>query len=225
MPRPRAFGLAGVGQPGLRILADHLVQPEAHLGGRRFGLQHGFVFEAGQQFQDRLGRDAVARADGLDGCQREAPGEDREPAEEDALPLREQLVAPADGRLQGPVARRLRGRWMAQQPERVVQPQGDLWGVRVRTCAAASSIARGMPSSRRQIRLISAALASVSAKVGRIAWPRSTKSRTLSHCPSAAVGAGSALPVLIACGGRRRARRAKARATRARQGCPAPAGW
>ena len=46
--------------------------------------------------------------------------------------------------------------------------------------AAASSIASGSPSRARQIAATVAALLSVSRKAERIAWARSTKSRTAS---------------------------------------------
>ena len=64
----------------------------------------------------------------------------------------------------------------SRSPSRSTIWRGEKWG----TCAAASSIARGMPSSLRQISAMSDALAAAMTKSGRTAAARSQKSCTAS---------------------------------------------
>ena len=89
--------------------------------------------------------------------QREAADKDGQPAEEDLLLRGEQVVAPGDG-----VAHRLlAGRQVApaagQQRQPLLQPGQQRPGGSTLTRAAASSIASGSPSSRRQIAATAAA--------------------------------------------------------------------
>ncbi len=57
-------------------------------------------------------------------------------------------------------------------------------GLNAATRAAASSIARGIPSRRTQISPTAPAFVSLSTNPGRAAWARSTNSRTASHSPT-----------------------------------------
>ncbi len=65
-------------------------------------------------------------AHGLGGLQREAAREDRQPAEQDALRLGQQVVTPVDGGAQRLVPRDGRAAAGGQQREAVVQAGGDL---------------------------------------------------------------------------------------------------
>ena len=89
-----------------------------------------------------------------------------------------------------------------QQPEAVIEPAGQLVGVMERTRAAASSMARGIPSRRPQIPAMTARSASVGEKAASAAAARSQNSSTPStaasndgtaHTRSAATPTGSRL--------------------------------
>jgi hypothetical protein len=67
-----------------------------------------------------------------------------------------------------------------QQPEPITQTGIQLLGLSERVRTAASSIASGMPSSRRQILATAGAFSEVSSKPGLTSSARSTNNRTAS---------------------------------------------
>jgi len=75
-----------------------------------------------------------------------------------------------------------------QRPRRA----SSAWGAKIRTCAAASSMASGSPSSRAQIAATSAAFPAVRAKEGRTACAHCTKRATAGKRATAAGSAPSA---------------------------------
>ena len=114
-------------------------------------------------------------------------GEDRQPVEEPAAAVVEQVVAPGDRATQRLLARRqvatARGqarRADARAGVRIASGDSSL------TRAAASSIASGMPCSRAAIAATAGAFSLVTANVGRTAFARSMNSRTAAYCPTAA---------------------------------------
>ena len=114
----------------------------------------------------------------------------------------EEAVTPVDRRAQSPVPlRRSRG-----PPVRRSRRSSSRASSRRRsrsTRAAASSIASGRPSSLRQIAATAGALASVSAKSGRTACARSTKSATASLAATASQPAVTSGYARVAAPGRR----------------------
>ncbi len=115
--------------------------------------------------------------------QREAAGEDREPAQQDLLVVGQQGVTPLQrGPQRGVPGDQRRGRpsRASASPSRSAISAGS----RCDTRAAASSSASGMPSSRRQISTIAAALSVVQGEAGPTSRARSTKRRTEAQAAS-----------------------------------------
>ena len=111
----------------------------------------------------------------------EAAGKDREGLEEPLLVGRQEVVAPGDRVAQralpvGEIAGAAR-----EDIEPAIEPEQEGGGERTRVRAAANSIARGKPSSRRQISSTVVRLAPVMTKSGRIAFARWAKSATASE--------------------------------------------
>ena len=105
--------------------------------------------------------DVVVPDDRLGVVEGGATGEDRQTIEHESLVVAEEVIRPVDRAPQRLVAFHRTAGTAAQQPELVVEPRRDLLpGVIACTRAAASSIARGMPSRRRQIWTTAAALSS-----------------------------------------------------------------
>jgi hypothetical protein len=94
-------------------------------------------------------------------------------AQEHALGLEQQLVAPVERRPQRLVPRQCRPPAASRQVEAIIEAGGDLLDAER---ADASSIASGMPSSRRQIAVNTAARRRSSAKCGSAARARSRNS-------------------------------------------------
>ena len=113
----------------------------------------------------------------------EAAVEDRQAGEQPPLALAQEIVAPGDRPAQRPVPHRQVSRPLHQEDQALLQPgQQRLLDRKTRVRAAASSIARGRPSSRWQISATAAAFVASSAKPGRAAVARSTNSCTASYC-------------------------------------------
>src|SRR5207245_11508757 len=70
--------------------------------------------------------EGLAAGDGFSGVQREASGEHREPAEQDALVPGQEPVAPVDRAPQRLLARHRRAGTASEQPETVVEAVEDL---------------------------------------------------------------------------------------------------
>ena len=118
-----------------------------------------------------------ARTDRLDGVECEPGDEHAEVVEQFALLVGKQAHAPVDRRAHGPVPLgevACGGRQQRKAAARVAARSPT--GSRMRTFAAASSIARGSPSRRRQMSAMSAAFSSVTMKPGLAASARSTNS-------------------------------------------------
>ena len=135
----------------------------------------------------------LGAGDRLRRLDRRAAGEHREAREARLLVLVEQVVAPVDRRAQrllarGRVARRRARARRARRPGGRRSRAGDSSPQR----AAASSIASGSPSRRRQISATAAALPSLSSKSGSCARARSTNSATAST--PASVSGSSGVP-------------------------------
>ena len=94
--------------------------------------------------------------------------------------LIQEVVAPVEGRLQRLMTCREIDRTTPEYLEARRSCANSAAGERTRTRAAASSIANGSPSNRRQIAAISSALSGVSEKCGSTALARSTNNSTAS---------------------------------------------
>ena len=147
------------------VLAHRLQQPVARCAVARLGQHQRLVHQRVSRSSTPSPSIAVAGADRLGRLERPAPGEDRQPPEQRALRLAEQVVAPVDQRAQRLLARQGRPAAAGQQPEAVVQPGGDLLDrQRAARAPPPARCASGMPSSRRQTRPPPARSASVRAK-------------------------------------------------------------
>ena len=139
--------------------------------------QQALLHQRRHAVQD-VDRQVVPAGDRLGRLQREATDKDGEPAKETLVLRGQQVVAPGDG-----VAHRL---LPGGQVAPAAVSSGNRFSNRVSnadggttlTRAAASSIARGRPSKRRQMSRSTAALSGVRAKSPFTACARSTKSRT-----------------------------------------------
>ena len=96
--QPQSVGLAGRLELGGRELADRLQHPVPIAARRLAAADEALV-------DQRLQRVGVRRAHGLGRLVRAAAGEHRKPREQPPLFRREQVVRPADGRVQGLLAR------------------------------------------------------------------------------------------------------------------------
>ena len=129
---------------------------------------------------------AIGVADRLGRLQRAAADEHRQPPEQRLLAGRRAGRSSRRSRRAasagGPAGRaRRRSAAAAVAPAAPAAPAGESSLIR----AAASSIASGRPSSRRQISATAGAFSSVTAKSGLIAAARSTNSATAAYCDSA----------------------------------------
>ena len=161
-----------------RVLADRLEQPEARLAVRRRPTAgRGSCRRATRAFE-RLRRTPFPRGrNGIRELERAAAGEDAEPGEERLLGRLEQVVAPVDRVPQRALALGQVAGAAGQQVEPVLEPaRRSPAAMSSFTRAAASSIASGRPSSRRQIAATASSFSSVSSNPGLTACARSTKS-------------------------------------------------
>ena len=168
VPPPRFLGLAARLQLLQAELADRLQHRVARLGPPALHLvQQALGDERGHTIEDVSASSCPALADRLRRLKREAAREDGEPPEERLLLGREQIVdqamasrivrsAPADRRS---TARQQRAAAAPTGP--AARPAAGLV-----TRAAASSMARGNPSRRRQMAETAAAFSAVEREVG-----------------------------------------------------------
>ena len=89
------------------------------------GYDQRLVSQRRQQAQHVRGGQVITRAELLGHLQRPA-GEDRQPAQQNLLPLGQQVMAPVDRRAQRTLARRRSRATVGQQPEAVVHTGQDL---------------------------------------------------------------------------------------------------
>ena len=123
----RSLLLLGVlGQALQRVLADGAEQVVPRVAAYVIHAQERLVGEPRQQLEHALWTDAAPGGDLLGCGQREATREHCQPAENHALVLVQQVVAPVEGRPQGLVAARGRARATDQHREDVVETLGQL---------------------------------------------------------------------------------------------------
>ena len=129
MPVAHHLGCSRVGDERLlAVLAQRLQQPVARRPVRAgLGEHHRAVDQRGQQVEHvwRVERFEAAHRFGVD--EREVAGEHREPLEQQALVIRQQVDAPRHRRQQCLVALVPTAAARAQQPEAVVQARQDLY--------------------------------------------------------------------------------------------------
>ena len=121
----KARRLTGLIEPFAGVEADRLEQPVAAVADAVVARDERLLDQPRQDVGDLTPFEAVTGAHRLDRGEVEAPGEDGQAAKERPLVVREQLVAPLEGRLERLLARRRRAAARAQQPEAVVQPLCD----------------------------------------------------------------------------------------------------
>ena len=143
------------------------------------GHDQRLVDQPRDQPRDPAAVDGAAGADLLGGLQGEAAGEDGQAPEEHALLAGEQVVAPVDGGAQRLLARARRAAATGQDVEAVAEACRDLVERERATRAAASSMASGMPSRRRQMSSI------VASSAGR-AEPGAAAARSTNRRPASA---------------------------------------
>ncbi len=122
MSRGERVRLAGVVELSPRIEANRLEQPVAAVGAAVVEAHEGLLDEAPEHVRDVGRLEEVARADHLGRAELEAAGEHAEPAEEDALVGLEQVMAPAERRLERLLPGRSLARPGPKKTEAVVEP-------------------------------------------------------------------------------------------------------
>ena len=148
--RRGASGRSGLGPvPQLRgcVLADRGQQPVTGLGRVVYDLHERTVDQGREQVEHVGDVQQVARADALGRGQRERSAEHAEPAEQALLCGLEQPVAPFEHRLERAVAFGRRPAGLRRRRLSRSSRSASCWSDSTGTRAAASSIARGMPSS------------------------------------------------------------------------------
>jgi hypothetical protein len=121
VPLPRGADLAALIESLAGVLSDRLEQLVARRARPLPHHHQGAIHEAGEQVEDLVGREPLIGADGLGGLEGPAAGEDREASEQHLLRLRQEVVAPVDGRAQRTMAGQRSAPAGSQQRERVVQ--------------------------------------------------------------------------------------------------------
>jgi hypothetical protein len=120
------LALVGLSQPLARVLAHRFQEPVAHIVAVHVGDDERLLDQLAEHVEKYLAMQVRRTADGVDGVQAPAAGEGREPSQQHAFRLAQQVVAPVDGS-----AKRLLAPWggpaaCRQQSEAVVQVRGDL---------------------------------------------------------------------------------------------------
>src|SRR5258706_9646506 len=127
MPLAQPINRAGLDEPFARILADRLQEAVPALAGELNVNNHeGLADQPRQQIEHVLLVDAVAPAYVLSGLERPRGWKHRQPAEQLAFDVRQQLVTPVYGRLERPLSGDGRSRAAGKQAESVLQPRLDL---------------------------------------------------------------------------------------------------
>ena len=103
-------------QDGLEVAVPRLTRPPLHHNQR-------LVHQGGQQVEDLVFLDFFSRCDRLQRLQRPSAGEHRLPPEQRLLPVRQQVVAPVDGRFQRPVVTQRGALPALQQAEATRSPR------------------------------------------------------------------------------------------------------
>src|SRR5215211_4658163 len=207
---PDLLQVAVFGQPLLPELADRLQHGEPGVAGRGLGPEHQrLVDQRGQAVED-VQAELPGTADRLGRLQRPAAGEHRQPGEQSPLGVREQVVAPGDGAAQGPLPVWEGPGPGGQQREAPLQAGQDLLGSRILVRVAASSMARGSPSSRAAISATAGTFWVVNRNSGRTAWrarrtagpPRTGRGRRGPGAAAGRAGPAAARPAPARSGGR-----------------------
>ena len=103
------------------VLPQRLQLGESGGAGGVGGGDEGLVDQPADDIEDLAGRDLVIGADRLGGCQLTAAGEHRQPGEQAAFVIEEQVVAPVHYRPQGLVAGQRGAGAPGEEPEAVVE--------------------------------------------------------------------------------------------------------
>ena len=114
-----------------------------------------------KQVDDIVFANLASGADALGRLYRPPASEDREPHQQAAFGIGQQLVAPVDCRFERPMTRNSRPTVAHEQAKAIVQSIANLVHRENLTRAAASSMASGTPSRRRQISATTSAVSDV----------------------------------------------------------------
>ena len=176
--------LGGLGQALLRVVADRLEHAIARLARRRFGQEQRLVDEPLEEVEHLVGDDGAAGRHRLGRLEGERPREHREPGEQRALGVGQQVEAPVHGGAKRPMTRQCRAAAPGQQAEAMVEPGGDL-GRR----QGANPGRRELDRQRDAVETVAdlhdrLCVLGSSPKPGSIARPRSRKRRTASEAES-----------------------------------------
>ena len=125
VPRRERLRLTGVLELARGVQPHGLEQPVAAVGPAVVEADERLLDEASEHVGDLRRLEEVACADRLGGAELEPAREDAEAAEEDALVGLEEIVAPAERRLERLLPRRRLARPRAKQAEAIVEPRCD----------------------------------------------------------------------------------------------------
>ena len=124
MAGAHGVGFAGFVEAFPAVLPQRLELGEPGLATGVGGGDEGLVDQPAEHVEDLAGRHLVVGADRLGGGQLAAAGEHRQPGEQAAFVLEQQVVAPVHHRPQGLLAGQGGAGAPGEQPEAVVEPFG-----------------------------------------------------------------------------------------------------
>ena len=128
MRLPQRFLLGCLREALPRVIPDGGEQAVARAAGRLLDAQQRLVGQPRQQVQNVPGRNVTPGCHPFGRPERESAGEAGQPAEDRALGLGEQVVAPVEGRAQGLMAARRAAGSPGKDGEDVVEPLRQLGG-------------------------------------------------------------------------------------------------
>ena len=117
---------AGLDEPVSRVLPDRLEEPVPPLRARLVYDDQRLVYEPGQQVEDVAVIYAAAGTHLLGRFERPSTRKHRQPAEQSAFAVREQLVTPVHRGFEGTLPGDRRPPAAGEQPETIVEPVTDL---------------------------------------------------------------------------------------------------
>ena len=122
VPGAHRVSFAGFPEAVPAVLPQRLELAEPGFTTGTGASDEGLVDQPAQNVEDLCGRHLVVGADRLGGVQAAASDEDRQPCEQAALVLEQQVVAPVHHRPKGLLARKGSASPHGEQPEAVVEP-------------------------------------------------------------------------------------------------------
>src|SRR5439155_3048295 len=122
---PEALELAALEELFAGVRARRLEQPIRRGSAAEVGRNERLGHEVRHALDDVRARELRARRDRGGGVEREASREHRQPPQDDALRLGQQLVAPVERRAQRLLARQRRAAAACEEPEAIVEPRRD----------------------------------------------------------------------------------------------------